>query len=269
MTEKIVILAAGLGTRMRRDDGAAALREDQAAIADTGVKGLIPIDRPFLDYVLTAAADAGYRRVCLVIGPGHDQLRRRYAGLSGGRLAFEFAIQRKPRGTADALACAADFAGEDAVAVINSDNFYPTSALESLRRLDGTGLVAFSLNALIRHGNIEADRATRFAVVQRDSAGYLKRIIEKPTPAEIASLGDDPLVSMNCWRFEPPIFQACRSIAPSLRGEYEIADAVSHSMSHRLLRYRVVTSQETVLDLSFRRDVGPVTEKLGAMEVRL
>jgi glucose-1-phosphate thymidylyltransferase len=58
MTDQIVILAAGLGTRMRQDDGSAKLQDTQAAIADTGIKGLIPIDRPFLDYVLTAVADA-------------------------------------------------------------------------------------------------------------------------------------------------------------------------------------------------------------------
>jgi glucose-1-phosphate thymidylyltransferase len=254
---------------MRRDDRAAELQDDQAAIADRGIKGLIPIDRPFLDYVLTAVADAGYRQVCLVTAPDHHELRRRYAGLSGRRLAFEFAIQRLPRGTADALACAADFAREDAIAVINSDNFYPSSALESLRRLDGNGLVAFSPDALARHGNIEADRAKRFAMVQSDSEGFLRRIIEKPSPVEIASLGDAPLVSMNCWRFEPPIFQACRSIAPSSRGEYEIADAVIHSMSHLMQRYRVVPSHEAVLDLSFRRDIASVTQMLGKMEVSL
>ena len=60
--EKAVILARGLGRRMRKTDGA-SLRDDQQAVAATGVKALVPIDRPFLDYVLTALADAGYRQI--------------------------------------------------------------------------------------------------------------------------------------------------------------------------------------------------------------
>ena len=65
-TTRAVILARGLGTRMRRSDAEADLSDDQAAVAATGVKALIPIGRPFLDYVLSALADAGIVSVCLV-----------------------------------------------------------------------------------------------------------------------------------------------------------------------------------------------------------
>src|SRR5688500_18497011 len=61
---KAVILARVLGTRMRAPDGAAALAADQAAAADTGVKAMIPVGRPFLDYVLSGLADAGFTRGC-------------------------------------------------------------------------------------------------------------------------------------------------------------------------------------------------------------
>lgn len=81
-TDRAVILARGLGTRMRKAVQAAGLSEAQAAVAQTGVKALMPIKRPFLDYVLSALADAGWRRVCLVIGPEHDALRSYYASLS-------------------------------------------------------------------------------------------------------------------------------------------------------------------------------------------
>ena len=69
--DKVVILARGLGTRMRAGNAEADLDAGQEAVAATGVKALIPIDRPFLDYVLGDLAEAGYRRVCLVIGPEH------------------------------------------------------------------------------------------------------------------------------------------------------------------------------------------------------
>ena len=52
--DQVVVLARGLGTRMRKADPAVRLAAVQEAAADTGVKAMIPIGRPFLDYVLSA-----------------------------------------------------------------------------------------------------------------------------------------------------------------------------------------------------------------------
>ena len=60
---------------MRRDDPSAGLGDAQSRVADTGVKAMIPIGRPFLDFVLSGLADAGISEVCLVIGPEHDAVR--------------------------------------------------------------------------------------------------------------------------------------------------------------------------------------------------
>jgi peptide/nickel transport system permease protein len=61
---KAVILARGLGKRMRQTDDAASIDASQAAVADRGIKAMIPIGRPFLDYVLSALAlGAGKFRV--------------------------------------------------------------------------------------------------------------------------------------------------------------------------------------------------------------
>ncbi|MHB1298941.1 MAG: hypothetical protein ACYC0B_10480, partial [Gemmatimonadaceae bacterium] len=58
-----VILARGLGTRMRVDDGA-LLAPTQLPAAAAGAKGLIPVGeggRPLLDFVLSELADGGVR----------------------------------------------------------------------------------------------------------------------------------------------------------------------------------------------------------------
>ena len=73
--DKAVILARGLGTRMRKDDSSAELSGEQAKFAGMGVKAMIPIERPFLDYVISALADAGYRRICLVVGAEHGDMK--------------------------------------------------------------------------------------------------------------------------------------------------------------------------------------------------
>ena len=267
--DKAIILAAGQGTRMQRDDPGATLSGQQETIARTGVKALIPIERPFLDYVLSNVADAGYREVCLVIGPDHDELHQYYTHLSGGRLYIRFGIQRQPLGTADALASAADFAGGDPVLVLNSDNYYPTGVLERLREVDGNATAGFDRTAMLAGGNIPSERIARFSVIEPDSQGYLRRIIEKPDPAVFERLPDPILISMNCWRFGPAIFQACQSIKKSPRGEYEIPDAVMYSIEHLDQQYRVVESHDAVLDLSNRGDVASVTRLLKGKKVRL
>ena len=61
--DKAVVLARGLGTRMRKQSGDTNVSDEQSKIADTGMKAMIPIDRPFLDCVMHNLADAGYRRV--------------------------------------------------------------------------------------------------------------------------------------------------------------------------------------------------------------
>ena len=267
--DQAVILARGLGKRMRAGSGAALTAEQQRAAA-SGVKAMVPIGRPFLDYVLTALADAGYHRVGLVIGPEHDAVRRYYTrDVRPTRLTVDFAVQAEARGTADAVAAAEPLVGDDPILVINSDNYYPPEALAALRRLEGPGLAAFSRHAMIERSNVAAERITRFAVVEADDAGVLRRIHEKPDADLIAALPEPVGVSMNCWRFDARIFEACRRIKPSSRGEYEITDAVQYSIDHLGVAYRVVMFDEPVLDLSSRDDVAGVATRLKGQEVRL
>ena len=266
--DKVVILAAGMGTRLRRDDGSVELTSEQAAVADAGIKALIPIDRPFLDYVLNEVADAGPRQVCLVIGPGHDAVRDYYGGLVCERLRIEFAVQNEPKGTADALAAAADFVGPDTFLAINSDNHYPSRVLRTLGELDGNGVAGVERRGLCT-GNIPPGRLAKFAVILADAAGDLERIIEKPDPELLDRMPDPVLINMNCWRFGPSIIEACRSINPSPRGEFELPDAVMYSIDHLGDRYRVVPADAPVLDLSGRNDIEAVADRLVGVEVHL
>ncbi len=267
--DKAVILARGLGTRMRKEDELAELDDRQSAIADTGVKALIPIDRPFLDYVLGVLAQAGYRQVCLVIGPEHHVLRDYYSKLKTDLLEISFAIQEKPLGTADAVAAVEKFAGPDRFLMINSDNYYPEDACRALRLLDAPGIAAFERDSMIAGSNIPADRVVKFAAVQIDEGGYLRRVLEKPDEATLATLGSEILLSMNCWMFGPKIFRACRAIKPSPRGEFEITDAVQYAIDHLDEKFRVLKFESPVLDLSSRSDIAPVSARLAGTEVVL
>ena len=265
--DKAVIMARGLGTRMRKA-AASQLSGEQAKIADTGIKALIPIDRPFLDYILSALADAGFRRVCLIIGPEHDAIRNYYGQLKTDRVRIEFAIQEKPRGTADAVAAAEKFAGDDGFVVINSDNYYPVIAFEGLAKLDGPGTAVFDKDGMLAGSNIPPERISAFAVVEvRD--GKMVRILEKPSADVLAKLTPPIGLSMQCWRFDKRIFEACRNIKPSPRNELELPDAVQYTIDKLGAQYAALMFKAPVLDMSSREDIAAVAAKLKGVKVVL
>ena len=114
-------------------------------------------------------------------------------------------------------------------------------------------------------GDDEADSGPQVRV---DPAGALVDIVEKPSPDLVEAHGPDPLVSMNCLAFTPRVFEACRNIAPSARGELEIVDAIRWLVAAGE-RVGVPRVDGGVLDLSSRGDVESVTQALRGREVTL
>jgi len=264
-----IILARGLGTRMRQRELTPDINQVQSDAADRGLKAMIPLARPFLDFVLSGLADAGYEEVCIVIGPEHDILRHRYTRLAPPqRVRIGFAIQAEARGTADALLAAEKETRDEEFLVINSDNYYPIAVLSSLRTLGEPGTVLFEPDGLVKNSNIPEERVRAFAYGKVGADGYLEAIVEKPDQHLAAQLRGHALVSMNCWRFSSQIFDACRRVPLSSRGEYELPSAVREAISIGM-KFKVITSRLGVLDLSRRADIPAVAERLKDVSVSL
>jgi glucose-1-phosphate thymidylyltransferase len=260
---KAVILARGLGTRMRRADPAARLDAEQQAIAETGLKAMIPVGRPFLDYVLRGLADAGFQEACLIIGFEHQNVVHYYSEAAPPkRIQVCFAVQEQPRGTADAVLSAEEFAAGDDFLCINSDNYYPVAVLQEMRIVGEPAVALFSRATLMEKGNISEEKIRKYAICDVGEDGYLRAIVEKPADAVWNTAAKDALVSMNCWRFSSPIFEVCRHTPLSPRGEYELPVAVGEAIRRFGLCFRAVQCEEGVLDLSSRADIAAVAERL-------
>lgn len=269
MTERAVVLARGLGTRMRQEAPGAHLDAAQAAVADAGLKAFIPIGRPFLDYILSALADAGLTRLCVVIGPEHDVVRRYYTTeVTLRRISVDFAVQAEPRGTADAVLAAEAWTAGEPFLVVNGDNYYPVDVLSSLAALSMPGLVAFTREGLLADGQIAPERLQRFALLDLDG-NRLRRIVEKPDQVDRSRFNRGDYVSMNCWRFDARIFDACRSVPLSPRGELELPLAVQQAIDDGRFPVEAVLSEAGVLDLSGRADIAAVAERLARVDVQL
>ncbi|MBC7353607.1 MAG: nucleotidyltransferase family protein, partial [Thermogutta sp.] len=151
----------------------------------------------------------------------------------------------------------------------NSDNYYPVAALAGLRELKGAGVALFDQDTMLARSNIAAERIKAFAVGLVEHDGRLVRILEKPTADVLSQLPRPLWLSMNCWRFRPSIFEACRRIDLSPRGEYEITDAVQYAIDRLGEEFRAVLVREPVFDMTSRSDIPSMAARLADVPVEL
>lgn len=260
MIKNAVILARGLGTRMRRAADGVELGTVHADLAERGLKVLMPIaGRPFLDYIVDSLLTAGVKSVCFVVAPEAQLMRHaadRIAEKSGAKISC--AIQQEPLGTADAVLAAEECVGDEPFILCNGDNLYPAGALRQLTLGDPEtcAVVAFDQEAMVLHGNIARERARDFAIVQSRDDGILARIVEKPPDPDAYRCDGRLWVSMNLYRFTPAIFEYCREVTPDpVRGELELTAAVDAMADAGWPEFRVLRCEEGVFDLTSRADI--------------
>jgi len=281
MSPNLVILAGGISSRMKKAPAAAA-GEDARLSREADEKhksmiGLGPGGRPFLDFLIWNAREAGYRDIVIVVGEYDGGIRERYGGamrdneFHGVRISY--AIQRipagrtSPEGTADALRCAlrerADWRGAQ-FTVCNGDNLYSPGALGKLLETAHAGaLIDYDRDAL----GFDASRIGQFAVIEKTREGYLSAIIEKPTPADIERVRDEAGrvgVSMNIFRFSYDDLSGVLDEVPlhPVRQEKELPAAVALLVRRDPRAMFAIPLSEYVPDLTGRSDITVVREYL-------
>ncbi|TEU14980.1 MAG: nucleotidyltransferase family protein, partial [Hadesarchaea archaeon] len=119
---KAVILAAGLGTRMR-------------PLTFTKPKFLLPVaGKPALDHVLLLLRNVGIDEIAMVVGYGREQIVERYGDGSRLGVKLRYLYQKKLLGTANAVSLAEDFVGGDRFLVMNGDTLVDQESLNTLMK---------------------------------------------------------------------------------------------------------------------------------------
>ena len=273
--QRIVVLAAGRGTRLRASAEALDLPEglspEHVEDAKQRFKPLFRIDgRPLLVHLLRRAERAGFTEVIVVGHPEDDDLVRELdkwnCSGTGCRMQVECVRQEQPLGTAHALAAALETVKDktETFVLCNGDNVPTTHALRTLRTSPNDSvLVGFDPMEL----QLPEDRVFSFAALKVDDSGSLARIEEKPTPEILKEWKDRPMaVSMNLLKLPvQATLDACHSIRPHpVRHEFELPDALSLLMQQGF-RLEVQHQKSPVVDVTRLHDV-PVAERVLARD---
>ena len=188
-----VILAAGLGTRLRPH----TLQTP---------KPLLPVQgRPILDWAL-AALPSVVERVVVVVHYLADQVED-YLRRQKHFRQWATVFQEKPQGTGDALRMCRDKLISDRFLVVNGDDLYGAADLENLAQ--------YSAGLLVQ----PVDEPRRFGIAFLKPDGTLDRLVEKP------NLDGRYPANTGAYIFPKEAFEIELKLSP--RGEYEITDYVS------------------------------------------
>ncbi len=277
---KLLIMAGGMSSRMKKTDNQTNLDEKLIEQANTLPKGMIGVGkdgRPFMDYLLYNAHKAGYNEVLIlknpkdtVTQPYYDQLVA--AGKAWG-FSFKYATQHiapdreKPAGTADAIQQALEqtpaWQGER-FTVCNSDNLYSVEVLSLLKdNAIPNAVVSYNADAL----GVEPARVKAFSIIKTDEQGFLLDILEKPSDEQIAEARratGQVGVNMNVFHFVYDDILKYVQAEPfnPIRNERELPSAVTRMAKENQGLVTTVPVAETVPDLTSKGDISLVQQYL-------
>ncbi len=212
-SRKGIILAGGSGTRLY-------------PITMGVSKQLLPIyDKPMIYYPLSVLMLAGIREICVITTPqDQEQFQRTLGDGSQWGVSLSYVVQPSPDGLAQAYLLAEDFLDGAPSALVLGDNIFFGHGLPKLLaaadQQDGGGTV---------FGYHVAD-PERYGVVEFDSDGTARQIIEKPEvpPSNYAVTG--------LYFLDGDAPERARRVQPSARGELEITDLLQMYLDKGALR---------------------------------
>jgi glucose-1-phosphate adenylyltransferase len=269
INDSLIILAAGLSSRMKKSVSSKNLSKRSIEQANSRDKGLIGIDkngRPLIHYLLINAKIAGFKVIYLVIGQNSDSFKSYFDENKYDGLDIEFAVQYleknklKPSGTADALFQAITqfpILKSSNFCVCNSDNLYSAKALRSIRS------TSFS-NAFISYDksflNFSSAKVSSFSILKLNKNGYLVNILEKPSTKDFDLFKDNGgkiRVSMNLFKFNGSVFYDYLKNCPFdvLRNEKELPTAVLNLAKDQPSSVYGIPFEEHVPDLTSKDDI--------------
>ena len=213
---KGIILAGGSGTRLY-------------PITKAVSKQILPLyDKPMIYYPLSVLMLAGINEVLIISTPRDLPVFKELFG-DGAWLGmhFEYKVQDKPRGLADAFIVGKEFIGNDDVALVLGDNiFYGQSFTSTLKHARKT--VEDEKKSVV-FGYLVAD-PTSYGVVEFDKDGNALGIEEKPQQPK------SNYAVPGLYFYTNDVVSIAADVKPSARGEIEITSVNNEYLNRKQLK---------------------------------
>ena len=270
MTKTIVVLAAGMSSRMKKSVDS-NIDFSKANEANNKSKSLITFgNKPFIYFLLKNILDAGFETVIMVVGKDFNDFKNQIDHLKlPSKIEVKYAIQKipidrvKPFGTADAVSQTMQQLPElqkTSFCVCNSDNLYSSSSLKLIRENSfENAVLAYDRDSL----DFPKERVSSFSILMMDTEFNLVNFIEKPTPEQVSDNLDENgkiRVSMNIFKFNGnQSFHFIKNcpINP-IRNEKELPSAIVNMIGEEDLYMRGIPIAEHVPDLTSKADINTI-----------
>ena len=198
---KGVLLAGGYGTRLR-------------PLTYITNKHLLPVyDKPMIEYGLDALQSANIKDICIILGGAKPEDIPRFLGDGykyGVNLSYKW--QGEPKGIADGVYCAKNFAEKSSFIVFLADNIFPDGITDFIKGFEKSD---YDAKVLLN----EVDHPERYGVAEIKS-NELIGLKEKPKQPK------SNFIITGAYCFKPSIFGIIEKLKPSWRGELEITEAI-------------------------------------------
>ena len=213
---KGIILSGGNGTRLY-------------PLTKITSKQLLPVyNKPMIYYPLETLLKAGIKDILIIVSPQHSEDYIKLLG-NGEEFGakFEFKVQAKPEGLAQAFILGEQFIGSDNVCMVLGDNIFEDDFSETIKNFKSGGQVFAK----------EVHDPERFGVVKFNDQMQAVQIEEKPT-THISNFAITGL-----YVYDNRVVEVAKQVKPSARGELEITDLHNWYLKNNELKVDIVKGQ--------------------------